>query len=394
MEVLWNFNKAKYDRAGVDRIMKSKAFFLWLLLLVPTLLMIGCEKKEQPQVNQNKRTESVDSFISFIDIKENVPILMEAGEFEKVHGWLSDQTIVYSTNIQNGSNVYVYNLLEGTSKLLAKMDTMIDSIHISDAGNYLLIRSSNTPSNCFITVMNKEGKVVFSETIDAFDVAIEWNPYNEDKLLISTFTEDWQDRTFELSLSDQTMSEIELSNPFAYWVNENELIFIDRDQEESSLWADLVMKNLVNGNEKDIFPSIFQTDTFHNMFMTITGGQDDVSEATYHFYENNLNPLGDFSMPRLSLFSDWLVPYYDFIERQNMFISFQPLYNEEMGAYNEGFQLFTYELGSKDSNKQFLLEGLENEPISCSPDGNLCLYGYYFEKLIDLENKKIMQLVS
>src|SRR3954451_4412301 len=179
--------------------MKSKAFFLWLLLLVPTLLVIGCEKEEQSQVTQSKRTESVDSFISSIDIKGNVPILMEEGEFEKVHGWLSEQTVVYSTAGQNGSNVYVYNLIEGTSKLLAKMDTMIDSIHISNAGNYLMVRSSNATSNCIITVMNKEGRVIFSENIDAFDVAIEWNPYNEEKILISVFTEDWQDRTFELS---------------------------------------------------------------------------------------------------------------------------------------------------------------------------------------------------
>ncbi|MCQ6273706.1 hypothetical protein JMM81_01780 [Bacillus sp. V3B] len=377
--------------------MKSKAFFLWLLL-IPTLLMIGCEKKgassSQTQLNQNQATESVDSFISLVDVKENVPIPMEEGDFEKVHGWLSEQAVVYSTNMQNGSNVYVYNLIEGTSKLLAEMDTMIDSIHISDAGNYLLIRSSTTTLNCFITIVNEEGKIVFSENIDAFDVAVEWNPYNEEKVLISTFTEDWQDRTFEISINDQTMSEIELSNPFAYWIDENDLIFIDRNQEESSLWANLVMKDLISGKEKELFPDIFQVGTFNRMFITITSGQDDRNDAVYRFYESNLNPAGHFSMPKLSLFSDWLVPYYDFIERSNMFISFQPLHNDEIGMYNKGFQLFTYELGSKDTNKQLIMEGLENEPISCSSDGNLCLYGYYFEKLIDLENKKITQLVS
>jgi hypothetical protein len=373
--------------------MKSKAFFLWLLL-VSTLLMVGCEKKEPPQLNQTKEPESTAAIISLIDIKENVPIRIEEGEFDKVHGWLSEQTIVYSTNIETGSNVYVYHLIEGTSKLLAKMDTMIDSIHISDTGSYLLIRSSDTTVDCYITVMNTEGKVLFTETIDAFDVAIQWNPYNEERILISTFTEDWQSQTFELSISDQTMSEMELSNPFAYWINEHNLIFVNKDREENSLLGDLVMKDLISGEEKNILPDIFQIDTFYDQFMTITGGQDGANDLVYQFYEHNLHSSGYFSIPRRSFFSDWLIPYYDIIERENMFISFQPLYNDEMGMQDESFQLFTYSLGSNDNNKQLIMENLENEPIRCSSDGSLCLYGYYFEKLLDLEHKKIIQLVS
>lgn len=373
--------------------MKSRAFFLWLLL-VPALLMIGCEKKEQPQINQNKGAASVDTFISLVDIEQNVPIPMEEGEFEKVHGWLSEQTIVYSTNRQNGSNLYAYDLIEGTNELFAKMNTIIDSIYISHAGNYLLVRSFDPISNCFITVMNKKGEIIFSEDIDAFDVTIQWNPYNEERILISTFTDDWQDRTFELSISDQSMSEIELSNPFAYWVNENKLVFIDRDREESSLWADAVTKDLTSGAEKGILPDVFQVNTFKNILMTITGGQDAASDVVYHFYENNLHSADHLVMPSLSLSSDWLVPYYDFIERENLFISFEPLYNDEINEYNTGFQLFTYEVGSKDNNKQLIMNSLENEPISCSPEGNLCLYGYYLEKLIDLGNKTITQLVS
>jgi hypothetical protein len=44
------------------------------------------------------------------------------------------------------------------------------------------------------------------------------------------------------------------------------------------------------------------------------------------------------------------------------------------------------------NEKKSIMEGLENEPLSCSPDGDLCLYGYYFEKLIDLDRKIVLKL--
>ncbi|WP_368773627.1 hypothetical protein [Mesorhizobium sp. M7A.F.Ca.MR.362.00.0.0] len=37
-------------------------------------------------------------------------------------------------------------------------------------------------------------------------------------------------------------------------------------------------------------------------------------------------------------------------------------------------------------------EGLENEPISISPDGKWALYGFYLEKLINLETGEVIPL--
>ena len=98
--------------------MKRKAFFLWLLLLVSMLLMVDVRRKNhlisQSQVNQNKEVgNKYPHILTVEDIKENLPIPIEEGEFEKVYGWIDKQTIVYSTNIQNHSNVYAYNLERG-----------------------------------------------------------------------------------------------------------------------------------------------------------------------------------------------------------------------------------------------------------------------------------------
>ena len=46
------------------------------------------------------------------------------------------------------------------------------------------------------------------------------------------------------------------------------------------------------------------------------------------------------------------------------------------------------------NEKKTIMEGLENEPLSCSPSGDVCLYGYYFEKIIDLESKIVTKIIS
>ena len=79
--------------------MKRNAFFLWLLLLFFTLLMVGCNKENtsisESTKHQNQKVEMDSPILTVEDIKENVPIPIEEGEFERVYGWIDGQTIVY-----------------------------------------------------------------------------------------------------------------------------------------------------------------------------------------------------------------------------------------------------------------------------------------------------------
>ena len=77
--------------------------------------------------------------------------------------------------------------------------------------------------------------------------------------------------------------------------------------------------------------------------LTVKIDEDSGSEATYHFYDQELNPTGSFKTPVLTRFSDWLIPYYDYNEKKKTFIAFQPLQNGEVNTYNQGFRLVKYE---------------------------------------------------
>lgn len=374
--------------------MNRKAFYVWPWLLVFMLLIVACQKENSsishPPVYEKKRVEINFPSLTVEEIKENLPIPIEEGKFERVYGWMDSQTIIYSTNIHKHSNIYAYNLAEGKNRLIKKMESTISSLQISPSGKYLLIRSPFSPTEMIISVIQKSGEELYTEKIKAFDIAIEWNPYNEQRILISTFTEDWQSQSFDLSITGKKRTEIELSNPFSYWYDENELIYLNWNQNDASLFANVFTKNLSNQVEKEVFSKIFHLDTFKRTIMTIKIDQDSMSESSYHFYDQELKSIGSFKIPTLTRFSDWLIPYYDFIEKKSTLFSFQPNENGEVSTYNQGFQLFKYELSR--NNKKVIMEGLENEPLSCSPAGDVCLYGYYFEKLIDLERKIVIKL--
>ena len=185
--------------------MKGKAFFLWLLLLFVTFATTGCLKEQS--TGSQKTEKNGQNAADAADVMDNIPIPVEEGEFNRVYGWLDSNTILYSTNGVQGTNVYAYNLSKGTNRHITTSKSMIISIDISDSGEYLFIRSSSGPSTSLITITKKDGSVVFSHTLNAFDLTMEWNPYDEQQIFIAAFSEDWREQIYFLSIADKKITE-------------------------------------------------------------------------------------------------------------------------------------------------------------------------------------------
>ena len=79
--------------------------------------------------------------------------------------------------------------------------------------------------------------------------------------------------------------------------------------------------------------------------------------------------------------------------RREKFLTFQPLRSGEADLYDEKFQLVSYPLEGNGEGK-IILDQAENEPLSCSPDGKFCLYGFYMENLLNVQTKEIIPLLE
>lgn len=322
-----------------------------------------------------------------------MPLAAENGEFFKAVGWISDDEIAYVTNKEQASFLSSYNLHTGKSRLIFSSKQPIVTAQVSPKKDYLLVHSSPSTYEGTVTVIDLKGKVIWIDSIPSYELSFEWNPYNESEVLISKFNEDWTYKVFLVHLDRKDKAEIELPQPFFKWTAEKSIAYLNWNNDHPSLFAPLVIRNMAgNGEEQIAFKRVFQFSAFKQRLMTITVADQDPTKAIYTFYNQNVKQLEQFSMPQLSKFSDWLVPYYDYVEAKDEFLTFQPNESGDVDTYKGGFRLISWQIAKNKS--VVLFQNLNNEPLSCSPSGKFCLYGQQFEKLLDLNNKKLLNWVK
>ncbi|WP_318508418.1 hypothetical protein [Bacillus sp. T3] len=373
----------------------KKSLLLSLYLLIITIaLLSGCT---EDNVNGNGLQQDDKDKSKQMTKKVNViqaPIKNSTGEIGQVVGWLSNDTVVYLVQTQDGSTVYTYHLDTGKSVELFKSQDPIISVYISHSGEKLLIQSSSSNAEAVITVINKQGKQLVTKEINSTELAIEWNPFNENLVLVTAFNDQWDYNVSILDIENKDMTDAKLTTqPFAHWLTRNEFVYLDWDIDNPALFAPVVMQRIDKAQVEQLdLSNVFQLFMFQDVLLTVSIDIAHEEQAIYTFQTNRLKSLFTFTMPHLTEFSDWLVPYHDYNASQKKFITFRPVSSGSIDTYQSGFELVQYHLNG--DKEEVILEGLENKPLSYSPDGKYCLYGYQFEKLINFETKEMVSLVE
>jgi hypothetical protein len=276
--------------------------------------------------------------------------------------------------------------------LIYKTENPIVNVQISPSKKYLLIHSSPSSNEGLVTIIDSKGTVLIKKTFPSYDLDFEWNPYNESKVLVTKFSEDWSFQLSLLDLKDASTTLLRFPQPFIKWVNKDKIAYLNWDKNSPSLDAPLIFNGLGREGEKHVFSNIIQFELYRGMLMTVSEDKQDKSMADYSFFDKKLKKLFSFSIPQLTDYSNWLVPFYDYSEGKKQFITFKPLTSGDADSYSEGFQLIRYDL--EKGSSEILLGGLENVPLSVSPSGNAALMGNSFEKIMDLNQKKVYDLIK
>jgi hypothetical protein len=366
--------------------------FACLLLLIITIFLTACTNKQNTKPKPPEEKEKQDEPLPEEKIDWVLPITPPEGAFYKVAGWLSERQLLYITNQEQTSSVYQYELYTGKSVLLYKSDQPIVTVQISDSKKYILVQTSPSSYEGMITIINQNGTELFEQSLASVELTFEWNPYKESEILVAAFNEDWTYRMYLLDIVDKRAEELSLPQPFIKWISENQIGFLEWEEASFSLYAPLMSMNLNDMTEKPILPEVYQFSTFQDLLMAVTVDKENQSQSTYTFFDNENEPFYSFSMPLLSVFSGWLVPYYDYNQKEGRFVTLQPLSSGDADAYSEGFQLISYDI--KKESSEVIMEEMKNAPVSFSPSGDALLYGNRLEKVIDLEKKEIYELVK
>jgi hypothetical protein len=376
---------------------KTKQALYFILFLLCGVLLLGCSDERLPdtvpQSLHNHELKKKEIPLSFTGEEVILPIKDLEGSFFAASGWIDNQTILYVTETSEGSALFSYNLVNGQSSRLYSSVYSIVSVTVSPNRKNILIHSSPNSSTGLVTVISSSGKIIMSSEIPSNELAIEWNEHKENLLLITSFTEDWQYHTYTLDISNNTLAQVTIPQPFAFWINGNELLYLDWRTDSPSLSAPLKKYNVVSKVSNDVMEDIFQVDVFSKHTLTITvnpTGESTVGK--YTFFDQDFQKISQLSLPQLTNFSGWVVPFYDYEKASHAFLTFKPEYSSDFDTYEGDFDLIKFSIESND--EQVLMENLRNEPISCSPNGGMCLYGYSLENLLLFDKKKELSLLG
>lgn len=360
-----------------------KIYIITLILLVFFLFIVGCDHQKSIQKPIAKK-ESIVERLKPLELKEN--------QFEKVVGWLNNEKILYITQQNKEYLVKSYQLDNGDSEILFQSKDPVKNVIISPDYSKILVQTAPLTYLAKLFILDLNGKTIFSQEIESFDLAFDWNEINPQKIAISVFFEDWSYKINILDLDTFDISEHSYTDPFIKWFGNNTILLQEWSKNDIRLTAPLVSMSLNNPkNHQTLFKKIYQFDTSKQYLMTITVGSNNKEKAIYHFYNQSMEEEYTFQAPHLSQFNDWLVPYYDF-KHKYKFLSFIPYESGSIDEYEKEYKLVSYDISRRD--EKVIMEHLQNEPISCSPNGEICLYGFQFEKLLDLINKRVIPLVE
>jgi hypothetical protein len=379
---------------NIDKLNRQKSnypIFLILRLMFLVLILSACAQKEQLNQKVTAKNEKPKSPATALGNEWKLPISIPEGEFFKLIGWLSETQVLYITNLEQTSDVYLYNLLTGKSEFIYNSDDPIVNAQISPLKKSILIHASPSSYEGSVTIIDTKGTEQYKKSFASYELVFEWNPFNESEILVSKFAEDWSFQVLLLNLKNSSTTELNLSQPFLKWKDKSEVAFINWDENNPTLFAPLHVKNLGNQTEKTLASSVVDFSVFRDLLMTVSVNEQDQSMASYSFFDQKMKNLFTFTIPLLTKYSDWLVPFYDYNEQMGQFITLSPLTSGEADSYIDGFQLLTYNPNKGSSN--LIIDGLENEPINVSPNGDALLYGNRLEKIIDLDAKKMYELI-
>jgi hypothetical protein len=371
------------------------AMLLFVILFTSALSLSGCSQTYDSSVHAeakhslNRLKEAPGT--SFLG-DAIVPIQAKEEEFYKAAGWLSNTSILYITNHGEGSRLYSYNIGSGKGNMLYKSELPIITAEISPDKEKILIHSASANSGN-LTIIQTDGEEYFTTEIESYELSFEWNPYNTDMVAVSAFTEDWDFNVYLLDLVEKQLKSIALPEPFVRWISADELVYQDWGEQSMSLQAPLKMISVSDGKTKKLFDNVYQVDTIGKFLITIKVDEiGDPETAQYTAYAPGLEFAASFNAPALTSFSGWLVPFYDVMKDGKGILYLRAQHKGEADIYQDGFDLMRLDVGSQ--KEDLIFSGLANEPLSCSPSGDMCLSGFQFEKVLNIATKEIIELVE
>lgn len=363
------------------------AYFLTVFLCF--FCFAGCEPshqlKEKKETSYKRELDKNKQTASFFEQNSKLPLKLNEEQFHSVSEWKNNHTIFYIMNEGSSSIIYTYDLLNNETDKFYESEAPIVDIEVNHNRTLFLIHTSLSNDEADMIILDKNGNVKFEKRIKSYDLQYAWNKSNDDQLFIAAFNEDWTFQTYLFYINEEKSIENPLQVPFVQWLNDNQLTYIKWNENELALSAPLYIYDLKKKEETLFLEKVIANSTFNKMMLSVQL-TDHNGKGSYIFHDmKTKEKIMSFDTQLVSQYSEWLVPYFAFNEKEKVFYTFV-----NKGREN-AFRLSKFDLVTGD--QEVIIDHIENFPIKLSPNGRYLLYGPRYEKIIDLKLGKIEDLV-
>ncbi|OIU71012.1 hypothetical protein [Rossellomorea aquimaris] len=363
--------------------MKKLVFKLLLIIL---FLLTGCQSKiaDTPQSDEQKPEKQEQ-------LKVNGNSIPSETFIENIN-WLSNREILTVSDENGEASFYITDIFKGDSEKIYEIPSSYVHSMVSPDKSRILIHSASATYSAMITIIDLNGKEIYRGEIPSSELSYVWNAFNKDKLLITSFAEDWSFEVFELDLNSPELRLLDIEEPFLKWNSEVSVLYQDWNSEEISISAPLVSQNILDGKKETIDMKSIHFERFPRFLLSVHANGEKEDEFIYQFINENGGILSEFQSALLSRYSDWFIPFYDMIDDKDELITFKANEAGSLDTYTGTFSLKRWDV--MGGSEETLMPDLAAEPIQCSPNGSHCLYGNQLEKIIDIDDASIVELVK
>ncbi|MFC0269991.1 hypothetical protein ACFFIX_00770 [Metabacillus herbersteinensis] len=363
------------------------------MLIFCSLFLVSCQHSQPSNDDTNLSTirdtnlEERSASTSLFGKQSLLPIKLEEQSFHSVADWKDDETIFYITQSSEGSIIHTYHLFTGEDNVFYESDAPIIKLEANEDHSLFLVHTSPTSYEAELIILDEDANETFYQKIPSFELQYTWNQTNSNQLYVTSFSEDWSFNTMIIDLDNGTVSENSISVPFVQWMNEKQFSYLKWNEEEPSLSAPLYIYDLNNEKETLLSENIISHHSYRDTMITIERSEQSNNKGIYRFYDlTTTTEVAKLETPLLSLFSEWLIPYYDYSDVGGIFYTLQ--------ANDTGTTFDLNSFNIEKSETKTILNEIENLPFKLSPSGEFALYGARFEKVIIIEDVEIKELVE
>ena len=334
--------------------------------------------KSFPEVEQENDGQTLSGDIGVVEqtSKQEIPsILLDNNSFHSVVGWMSDNEIVFIIAEKGQWLVRLYNVSTNSWQTIYTTSTPIIQGMIHPSKELILLHTSKDSSSAEIQFLHKNGFVLQSLSFESAEIYMDWHPTNSNLVVFSTFYEDWTYNTFIYDGARQELTSIELENPFVKWYDEENLMVLrwsDSDLDGSELYLysilDRTLKSTGRGKVLDV------TNIGGAMFYV----QINEENMQFEYSLEELNGTGVYKWvtPAVSNYSEWVIPSMSVVSPTEIVL----LHANESRNQDEVGQKSILSKISLDGQQDF--GEIDEQPISCSSNVEICLGGYEKEHWI------------